>query len=259
MAEAAQDFVCIRLATYEDAEEAEFLKEIFVGRSGELENTVFCLLAPDGRQQLSRPGRGPHFTFGSPGSMAREMKQIANRYETQDGDGIPKLPQMKNFRLGLNVAECDALPLVVCVATGDHNMQSLHDSLAPLAFQDQLAGRFGYASVKDLSEMESIDGKKTEYGFLIVEPGEFGTKGIVRQTISGDVSSDDLAGQLIAFANEFRRRDKDHHDHVRTGKENGVDWETEIPVTDPMSNAARDRRGPGKGKRPPRRRKRGDR
>ena len=38
--EASRDFVCIRLATYENAEEAKILKSIFTGRSGALENTV---------------------------------------------------------------------------------------------------------------------------------------------------------------------------------------------------------------------------
>ncbi len=47
---ASRMFVCIRPATYEDAGEADFLKKIFVGRSGELDNTVFVLLAPDGEQ-----------------------------------------------------------------------------------------------------------------------------------------------------------------------------------------------------------------
>ena len=47
---ASRKFVCIRLSTYEDAEEAEFLRSIYVGRSGDLENTVFAILSPDGKR-----------------------------------------------------------------------------------------------------------------------------------------------------------------------------------------------------------------
>lgn len=50
----------------------------------------------------------------------------ASRYEKTSAPGAPVLPQMKNFRLGLNVAECDARPLVVCLATGDEAMKGLH-------------------------------------------------------------------------------------------------------------------------------------
>ena len=35
--QAAREFVCVRLATYEDKAEGKFLESIFRGRSGELE------------------------------------------------------------------------------------------------------------------------------------------------------------------------------------------------------------------------------
>ena len=53
--EASRDFVCIRLATYENVAEAKILKSIFTGRSGELENTTFVLLAPDGNRRAAVP------------------------------------------------------------------------------------------------------------------------------------------------------------------------------------------------------------
>jgi len=44
----SRNFVCIRLATYEDSAEADYLRQVFSGRSGELDNTVFALMNPDG-------------------------------------------------------------------------------------------------------------------------------------------------------------------------------------------------------------------
>ena len=51
---ASRGFVCARLATYENKEEAEYLGRIFRGRSGQLENTVFCIMSPDGKDRLVR-------------------------------------------------------------------------------------------------------------------------------------------------------------------------------------------------------------
>ena len=60
---ASREYVCIRLATYEDEREAEFLRRVFTGRSAALENTVFAILSADGTKPLVRSGRGPFFAF----------------------------------------------------------------------------------------------------------------------------------------------------------------------------------------------------
>ena len=51
---ASRAFVCVRLTTYEDKEEGEFLTTFRVTCSGELENTVFTILSSDGKKQLAR-------------------------------------------------------------------------------------------------------------------------------------------------------------------------------------------------------------
>ena len=242
------------MATYEDAEEAKFLENIFTGRSGQLENTVFVLLAPDGKKQLSRAGRGPQMAFRSPQLMAREMKNLAKQFPTKEAVGTPCLPQMKNFRLGLNVAECDARPLVVCLATDKTEMEAMQNKLSPISFSNELCGRFNYASVNDPEELKTIAGDKPESGYLVVTPGEFGTDGDIQVTLAADASAAEISKQLNTFADQFQRRDKEHRSHVRKGQQNNVDWQTEIPVTDPMSNAAKERAsGKSKGKRGSRR------
>ncbi|MGI9515693.1 MAG: thioredoxin family protein [Pirellulaceae bacterium] len=256
--EASRNFVCIRLATYEDAEEAEFLKEIFAGRTGELENTVFCLLGPDGRERLSRAHRGTNQVFRTPRQMAAEMDKIAEQYPARETDEAPALPQMKDFRLGLNVAACDGLPVVAVVAEDQEQLKELQTRLSPLALSPELAGRFAYASIHDHDQLKPISGDKPEAGYLIIAPDEYGIAGTAQQVIAADASAEEIASVLGDFADEFEPPAKDHHQHVRSGKEAGIDWQTEIPVTDPMANRARQRGGPGKGKGgpPPRRRKR---
>src|SRR5947207_12623362 len=88
---ASRRFVCIRLLTYEDAAENAFVKSFEAFRSGEVENTVFCLLAPDGRTRLVRPARGTQM-FGDAADMAAAMGRIARRFEPKPAAGAPDLP-----------------------------------------------------------------------------------------------------------------------------------------------------------------------
>src|SRR5262245_45355514 len=81
---ASRAFVCVRLTTYEDEQEGAFLKAFNVTRSGELENTVFTVLSPDGKRQLARASRGANHTFGDAARMARTLQRIA-------GENAPKI------------------------------------------------------------------------------------------------------------------------------------------------------------------------
>src|SRR5437763_12248202 len=112
--EASRDFVCVRLATYEDKEEADYLVQVFRGRLGTLENTVFAVLSPDGKKYLARPGRGPNFAFANSKDMADQMRNMAAQYKPADVERT--LPAMKDFRVSLNVAACDNMPVVVAVS-----------------------------------------------------------------------------------------------------------------------------------------------
>ena len=78
--EASRAFVCIRTATYEDSEEAEFHREMLFGGSRDLRNFGYCILAPDGKQQLRRAARGPNFVYADANEMAEELRRISARY-----------------------------------------------------------------------------------------------------------------------------------------------------------------------------------
>ena len=239
---ASRDYVCIRLATYEDADEAEFLKTIYLGRSGELENTVFVLLSPDTKTNLCRPGRGPHFAYPTPSKLAKGMQEIAKSYptKTRDAASTPLLPQMKDFRLGLNVSSCDGLPTVVCVSDDAEQRKELNAKLAGLAFEDKLAGKFGFASAS-LEDMKVIEGYQLETGFVIVQPGEFGLDGRMMEAFDADVELSRLQKNLVRFASQTNLASKSNRSHVSKGQSIGKTWTTEIPVTDPGSLKAMER------------------
>lgn len=240
---ASRDFVCIRLASYEDAVEAEFLKTIYVGSTGELENTVFVMLTPDTKTNLCRPGRSPNFAFRSPGQLAAAMKKIAMEYPEKERvvDYIPALPQLKTFRLGLNVSSCDGLPSLICVGSTAAEVKQLNSKLAPLAFDESLAGKFGYASALAGKELDAIVGYDQQTGILIVRPGEYGMDGTLEKAFATDVDLEELRTFLIEFANSASKDSKQHNQHVRNGRRLDKNWETEIPVTDPMSLRAMNR------------------
>lgn len=248
---ASRNFVCARLATYESAEEGKMLAGIFRGRSGELENTVFTILAPDGKKRLVRSSRGPHMTFGRDGSAARDMvaamKRIAKTYPGKRGgaNGAP-LPLTEDVRLGINIAACDRLPLVVVVGKDAKDRVRLERALAPLAWAEANLGRFLYASTYDVKDLKSVTHFKKTTGYTVVAPGRFGQDGAVLVQIPPSAKTKVIQAALDKALKAFKPNGSaDHRRHVREGKRAGVKWETEIPVTDPgRPPRAEGRRGP---------------
>lgn len=237
---ASRDFVCIRCATYEDEEEAKFLRWIFTGRSGDLENTVFCILSPDASKKLIRGNRGP-MQFRGPQQMAAQMKEIAADYP---GDhNVAALPQVKNVRLGINVAACDSLPAVVILGENDQQLAQLKETLAPVAWDKDLLGMYIYCQSSDADERSILTSLKGSAGFAIVKPDDFGQEAEVIAEIGPGASAAELKDALLKAARKFKRPNKSHHQHVRSGRRDGVEWETEIPVTDAQAlRAQRNRR-----------------
>src|SRR5438067_2964157 len=115
---AAREFVCVRLMTYEDPFEAEFLKSFRITRSGDVENTTFTILAPDGKKQLARASRSAKGAFRDAAQMAETMARIAKEHpgKPSANDAPPPLPTVTTVRLAVDVAACDNQPLVVVFA-----------------------------------------------------------------------------------------------------------------------------------------------
>src|ERR1043166_6324339 len=103
--EASRSFVCIRLLTYEDGAEAKFLKSLGHTGSGDVENTIVCMISPDCRQRLSWTARSFRELYRDSTAMAADMKSVAAKYSnTQPVDA---LPEVAGIRLAINVAATD--------------------------------------------------------------------------------------------------------------------------------------------------------
>lgn len=240
---ASRSFVCIRLATYEDKSEAEFLKLIYLGRSGNLENTTFAILSPDGKKKLAAAGRGPFHEFRNAAQMAAGMKRIAARYPNTKKAVFTdtRLPEMRNAELALNVASADNLPLVVAVAEDKSTLIKIKSKLVRVAWSEKHAGQFGFASVSNFKDLKPFTGARPTAGVLVIQPGQFGLSGKTMAQFEADVEPSDIELTLTKIAANFPRVTKAHDSHVRLGIELGIQWETEIPETDPQALRAKAR------------------
>lgn len=243
--EASREFVCIRTATYEDAEEAEFLRSMIFGGAEDLRNFGFCILSPDASKAIRVSNRGPNFVYSDASELAEDLRRIAKKNTAKPSKKSklesPKLPQMKSFRLGLNVASCDGLPLVALVGENQKDLEQMTDMLTEVIWDDELMGKFIYASTLETRDLSVISGAKSKSGILLIDPNEYGTEGRLLEAIELDISTEDLKAKLLKAADRFKRDVKSHGLHVRNGRRAGETWETEVPVPDRRRSRDNDR------------------
>lgn len=237
---ASRDFVCIRLATYEDKAESTFLAHLFRGRSGELENTVFAILAPDGKTRLTRTGRSPHFAFSDAKEMAEFMIQTAARYPRRQWQTPEPLPTMNGLDVALNVAACDGLQLVVTVSAHHEELQELNARVAECAWQSEIAGQFVYASAGP-AELTPVSGVSIKEGVLVVAPDDFGISGEAIAQMDASASQSSIETALRSALSSRVLLTRNYPQHIQTGVQMGIDWKTEVPVTDQQANWAKSR------------------
>jgi hypothetical protein len=235
---ASTRFVCVRLMSYENANEMKFLATVFTGRSGEAENTVFTIRSPDGNRTLVRAGRSTSQGFRDAADLAATMDRIAKQFEVKE-EGRAALPLVANVRLGVNVAACDNQPLVVIL--GDEKSRApIEEKLSSLAWAKEWRGRFIYARADSVKELSIIEGAEVKEGVLVVAPEKFGRSGKVIAQAKADAGPADLAKLFAAGLAKWQPEDKTFRNHVREGHLRGVFWETQTPVTDPMEARARE-------------------
>jgi hypothetical protein len=221
----------VRPATYESASEADILKTYFRGRSSELENTTFTLLGPDG-EQITRGGRSPSFVYRDADEMAESMDEFAFVYEPTKHFKTRALPTVKDLRLGVNVAACDSLPLIVGVAKKDKDVKKLRERLAAFAWSAGIPGRAHYVIIEDTKGLADYDDFKQGSNIYVLQPDTFGQEAKVIGTAK--VKDKTLAIKLTEALDAHSVAKKgDHRGHVGRGRRSGIGWETEIPVTDP--------------------------
>lgn len=235
---ASRPFVCVRLATYEDPLEAKLLKGLASTRSGELENSVFCILSPDGKNKLVRGARSMKQVYSDSKAMADGLKRVIEKYEPKASQA--SLPLVTNAKLALDIAAADGQPLVVIVGKDEAARLRLAKTVAPLAWNDDFIGRFVYVTATT-KELTAIEGLKVDSGVVVVRPDKYGLKGNVLAQIDGGAEASKIGATLRKALAEFEPIAKSFRTHVREGHRDGIYWEPPLPVTDPEERAARER------------------
>lgn len=208
--------MCVRLATYENAAEAKILEKIFVGRSGQLENTVFAMLEPNGTRLLGRAGRSPRFIYGSASNLADAMDDYVEPY-LKKGWARRELPKAENYRIALNIAACDGLP-VILIGTDEWE-----NRMARLAWKKELLGQAIFVR------------GSSKHGATLIQPDKFGQTGEMLYRLSPDLTASQLA-ELLA---DYQSGPKDSRTHISEGVQRGITWKTKVPVTDPHARHSR--------------------
>jgi hypothetical protein len=241
---AARKFICIRLLTYENEEEMRLVKSFWVGGSGDVENTTVGIFAPDGKTKLSRFHRSFTHLYRSPTEMATALSRISSRYgiKTDTVNESHPLPKVVDVRRAVNVAASDNQPLVVIYAQEEATRQRLEERISSLAWSRAFLGRYVYVTAATAAELKTLSGTKAEPGVLVVQPDQFGMEGkVVAQVVGSNPSTEELAALLKKGLPKTTVAQKDQRSHQRAGQRQGIFWETQTPVSDPMERMARER------------------
>ena len=246
---ASRKFVCIRLATYENAQENEVLKGVFAP-GGNLENSVFGILTPDGKTPLVRSGRSPAWAFGGtrgPGinqqpvevlkKMAQTMEAIALAYPGKGKaiKGVPPVPYLADLRLALNVATCERQPLVAVYSKDKVERKKMERELSKLAWSDQFIGQAQYVAVQETSDFKEVKGLKSQSGFIVIQPGQFGLTGKVIGEIGPEAKATKLKDGVAEALGKHKPSQLTYEQHRRAGSQAGARWKSATPNTDGLS------------------------
>ena len=241
--EASRKFVCIRLATYEDASEAKFMESVFLPRTGLLENTTFGILSSDGKRRLTAAGRGPMHAFRGAADMADGMNEISQQFVGARVSRLTdnQLPLMESVDVGLNVAACDNLPVVVTFSSDQQELDMLNAGLVEVAWSESLAGQFVYATASAAKQLKPVRGIELDAGILVVEPGQYGLSGKTLAQLKPTATKEEVQATLAQVVKTFSRQPVSTNSHIALGIQLGIEWKSEIPETDQQSLRAKER------------------
>ena len=137
---------------------------------------------------------------------------------------------MKDVRLAINVASCDGLPCFIVYGESEAELQRLEAKMSLVAWDEMIAGKMIYAATQKKEDLSELSGAENSKGYLIVRPDLYGLNGEVIAVISEPNSAEQLKSDLLSALDGYNRVSKTHGQHVRSGRQNGFTWETEVEV-----------------------------
>ena len=249
--DASQNFVCIRLTSYESKSEAAFIENL----RGNPVNTAFAILDPSGKPALEVKGlgRGPGELFEDPADMAKQLNEIAAKYPQKISQAnsqkatsketaiSPALPVTLSAKLGLAVASADLQPLVLVVASDPALRATLEAKVAKFAWSKDFQGFFTYANATSTKGLLISQTGEAKEGVFIIEPDIFGATGKVVARLSATEVDKNLASAMKDALSKHVRISKSRNELKRLALANGIFFETGIPVSGTREAADREK------------------
>ncbi len=222
--EASRNFVCVRIESYESKETQNIVRSHLQGRFA---NTAFCILAPDGKERLTRSGRSPRQV-----SLDLDrILEIAQDYQPKGHISESKIPDFNSFKLALNVASADQRVLIL-IAGNNAEVANTEKRLRSLAWSKNAIGRFQYDLETDAKMWKEALSKRGRHnnGIFLIHPAPYGLKGEVIERLSLDSSSKKIAAAMARANKHFAAttEKKNHSEHVSTGRRTGKKIEMAI-------------------------------
>lgn len=182
------------------------------------------------------------------------MDAIAASYRPQGESKDDVVQDFHTFRQALNVASADQRVLLL-VAGSDAEVAKQLESLKPVANDDSVIGRFHIDfDTTDTWQEPLSQQSENASGFYLIHPGEFGLKGTVVEQLPLETGSEPLLTALDNARKAYAAgtEKKVYSSHVAKGREEGVYFEGAVPYgEDRDGDGVIDKRGGGKGRRPP--------
>lgn len=227
---ATEDFVCIRIETYESEENQQRIRSLL---NGSMQNTAFVVYDPSGEKELTRSSRSPYRVFG--GSAADNepvisgLAKIAAKYREKNTTQAPVLQDFDSFKQALNVAAADQRLLLEMTQPNP----AASSTLASVAQAPQVSGRVHIDTLgsSDKGWNQSLGTPDGTLGFLIIEAGTFGQKGRVLQKLSFSATKAQLIEAITKQITKHAASNKRQHygNHIHQGRRDGINYHNNMP------------------------------
>lgn len=242
--------MCVRVDSYESLANQSLVRSFLNGRFA---NTAFCILAPDGETRLTRSGRSPSQQFPTTEAFAAKLNAIADDYQPKGKTELPPVPDFNRFGLALNVAAADERILVL-VATAEDQIKGLERRLRPLAWSNDVQGRFHFDLDSGSAWKESLSlPADAAPGIYFIKPGAYGLDGKIISKLEPDAENNVILAAMAAANKSYKATTvrKNYSDHVREGKRKGITIEMAVPFGEDRDSDGKIDHAPG-AERPPR-------
>ena len=231
---ASRKFICVRIDSYESEENQKIVRSHLGGR---FENTAFCVIAPDGKERLTRSGRGPQHISRDFDDIAA----IADRYKSRGDILDSHIPDFNSFALALNVSSADQ-KILLLIAGDEDEIVAAGKRIRSVVWNKNVMGRFNYDFESDSSSWTGpLSSKSKGSGFHLIRPGEFGLEGKIVMSLSLNVSNSNLLKAMVVANRDYAKstKKKIYSSHVVEGRRQGKRIEMAVPFGE-------DRDGDGK-------------